>query len=416
VIDELARVQAETTRLAERLWRRRGRRELSSLNEIRAAISQVYDPGTGTVPGATLPSLGGDLTGRIDAATVVGLQTRPVSSIAPTEGQVPVWDGSAWVPGAPGDASGLILDYSSLVNEALAGSGASASASSFYPGVSGFTSPQPASYLIDNSEITFWETNWGVSGGPFNPVNGAWAKVDLGSAKAITYFRVGILPSNGPPTWKLQSSPDNSTWTDRFSGTGDDDTGIVVIAGGPITARYWRVLATSENGLYPGAPVPWLIRTFALYSGTPVSAAPGHAIQDEGSNRTQRAILNFVGAGVTVTDDSGAGKTVVTIPGGSGHTIEDEGTPLTARSKLNFAGAGVTVSDDSGNDASVVTIPSGAPVDATYVTRTANGTLTSEVLLSAVYAHELKTRWELVVEAGELVWDGADLAYDEVPQ
>lgn len=45
--------------------------------------------------------------------------------------------------------------------------------------------------------------------------------------------------------------------------------------------------------------------------------------------------------------------------GGSGHTIEDEGTPLTARTNLNFVGAGVTVTDDSGNSATVVTIPGG---------------------------------------------------------
>lgn len=43
-------------------------------------------------------------------------------------------------------------------------------------------------------------------------------------------------------------------------------------------------------------------------------------------------------------------------PSGGGHTIEDEGTPLTQRTKLNFVGAGVTVTDDSGDDASVVTI------------------------------------------------------------
>ena len=44
---------------------------------------------------------------------------------------------------------------------------------------------------------------------------------------------------------------------------------------------------------------------------------------------------------------------------GGGHTIEDEGTPLTQRTKLNFVGAGVTVTDDSGDDATVVTITSG---------------------------------------------------------
>lgn len=43
---------------------------------------------------------------------------------------------------------------------------------------------------------------------------------------------------------------------------------------------------------------------------------------------------------------------------GSAHVIEEEGTPLATRTKLNFVGAGVTVTDDSGDDATVVTITS----------------------------------------------------------
>jgi len=45
-------------------------------------------------------------------------------------------------------------------------------------------------------------------------------------------------------------------------------------------------------------------------------------------------------------------------PGTSGHVIKDEGTPLTARAGLNFVGAGVTATDDAGNDQTIVTIPS----------------------------------------------------------
>lgn len=52
--------------------------------------------------------------------------------------------------------------------------------------------------------------------------------------------------------------------------------------------------------------------------------------------------------------------------GGSAHVIEDEGTPLTQRGNLNFVGAGVTVTDDAANDATVVTVTSGGGVsDAT---------------------------------------------------
>jgi hypothetical protein len=48
---------------------------------------------------------------------------------------------------------------------------------------------------------------------------------------------------------------------------------------------------------------------------------------------------------------------------GGGHTIQDEGSNLTQRTKLNFVGAGVTVTDDAGNDATLVTITSGGTGD-----------------------------------------------------
>ncbi len=67
------------------------------------------------------------------------------------------------------------------------------------------------------------------------------------------------------------------------------------------------------------------------------------------------------GTNVTVTKDA-SGSWVIgsSSSGGGGHTIQDEGISLTQRTKLNFVGAGVTVTDDSGNDASVVTISTSA--------------------------------------------------------
>lgn len=43
--------------------------------------------------------------------------------------------------------------------------------------------------------------------------------------------------------------------------------------------------------------------------------------------------------------------------GAAGHVIEDEGSDMTARTHLDFQGAGVSLSDDAGNDRTVVTIP-----------------------------------------------------------
>jgi hypothetical protein len=48
--------------------------------------------------------------------------------------------------------------------------------------------------------------------------------------------------------------------------------------------------------------------------------------------------------------------------GVSGHVIQDEGTPLTQRTNLNFVGAGVTVTDSALTNASIVTVSGGASV------------------------------------------------------
>lgn len=50
------------------------------------------------------------------AATVVGLQTRPVATTAPTVGQCLIWDGSQWAPGSCGAApttGALLIDTGS---------------------------------------------------------------------------------------------------------------------------------------------------------------------------------------------------------------------------------------------------------------------------------------------------------------
>lgn len=73
----------------------------------------------------------------------------------------------------------------------------------------------------------------------------------------------------------------------------------------------------------------------------------GHIIQDEGVDLAQQPRLNFVGAGVTVTNDAGNNKTLVTIPR-DGHNIEFEGSDITQRDDLNFTGDAVHVSDSGG--------------------------------------------------------------------
>lgn len=81
-------------------------------------------------------------------------------------------------------------------------------------------------------------------------------------------------------------------------------------------------------------------------------------VQDEGVNLSQRAKLNFVGPGVTATDDAINNATIVTIPGGGSgfyQTIQDEGVALPQQIVLDFQGAGVTATNGAGK--TIVTIP-----------------------------------------------------------
>lgn len=92
---------------------------------------------------------------------------------------------------------------------------------------------------------------------------------------------------------------------------------------------------------------------FTVPVGTGASV-DGHLIKDEGVALPQRASIDFVGAGVTVTNE--AGGTQVSIPGG-GHIIQDEGVDLATQPRLDFVGDGVTVTNDGGGSKTVVTIP-----------------------------------------------------------
>lgn len=103
-------------------------------------------------------------------------------------------------------------------------------------------------------------------------------------------------------------------------------------------------------------------------------------IEDEGVPiATTPVSLDFVGAGVTVTD-TGSGNLQINIPGGgSTITVQDEGTPLTTAVTLfNFAGAGVTVTEPVA-DQVLVTIPGGGggsiAVQEEGVTVSTSGTL-----------------------------------------
>jgi hypothetical protein len=73
-----------------------------------------------------------------------------------------------------------------------------------------------------------------------------------------------------------------------------------------------------EGTIPPGYVLKKTVRGFEFELDSGGEGGGGHVIQDEGTNRTQRSNLNFVGAGVTVTDDAANDATKVTIDGGGG--------------------------------------------------------------------------------------------------
>jgi hypothetical protein len=75
-------------------------------------------------------------------------------------------------------------------------------------------------------------------------------------------------------------------------------------------------------------------------------------VEDEGALIVSTQDLNFVGAGVTVTEDP-AGTAKVSIPGNP-LTVKDEGLNIVSNpANMNFIGAGVTVTEDPAGTAKV---------------------------------------------------------------
>jgi hypothetical protein len=197
----------------------------------------VYDTGPGAV--------------QVDATTI----RFPTGSLANTgDGEVVVQFPAAPDPGTanPMTAAGDMIVGGAPSNVALGTLGATAHVIDTFVG--------SAALLIDGDDSTFWGAN-------FNPVAGAWAWVDLRASFLVGSARIkqhGPLNGNTfASAWKVQTSPDFTTWTDVPGGTQAiaslDDT----LPFTPVNARYWRILATA------GGAYNWEICTIALYLGVP---------------------------------------------------------------------------------------------------------------------------------------------------
>ena len=176
-----------------------------------------------------------------------------------------------------------------------------------------------------------------------------------------------------------------------------NDATVVTFGGVPdVTNNDGLFLTTDGTNTSWASPFPSQTNNTGKFLQTDGSAlswttAPAkHIIAEEGGALTARDTLDFVGAGVTVTDDAGNNKTIVTVAGG-GHAIQDEGSATTARANLNFVGQGVTVTDDSLNDTTIVTVPGSGLIPVYSDSASVNATAGNVYLLNGTTTLNLPT-------------------------
>jgi hypothetical protein len=111
-----------------------------------------------------------------------------------------------------------------------------------------------------------------------------------------------------------------------------------------------------------GLTIGWLTNIYRAEGAGTLTIASAGSLESIGTQLTEEKTM----ATIFVRDTDIHVAVGAFGTSGGGHVIEDEGTPLTQRTKLNFVGAGVAVTDDSGDDASVVTINGTSYTAATF--------------------------------------------------
>ncbi|MHB1017915.1 MAG: discoidin domain-containing protein [Coriobacteriia bacterium] len=94
-----------------------------------------------------------------------------------------------------------------------------------------------ASEAIDGSTSTYWRANGSGT---------EWLRVDLGSTKTVNSVVVDWYGTRYARTYRIETSPDGSTWTSHFS-TIYGNGGVDTIALSSVSARYVRVYMTRAN-------------------------------------------------------------------------------------------------------------------------------------------------------------------------
>ena len=185
------------------------------------------------------------------------------------------------------------------------------------------------------------------------------------SIKAIAQ---STFTSTSNATDLIFSTGHSETATEKFRITSEGELGI----GGANYGTDGQVLTSGGAGAAPA----WEDAAGGNAFATIAVAGQSNVVADSATDTLTLA----AGSNITITTAAGS-DTVTIAAGSSGHTIQEEGSSLTARASLNFVGAGVTATDDSGNNATKVTVtPTGASLP---VTRS-DGSTSDPIALTSV--------------------------------
>lgn len=120
--------------------------------------------------------------------------------------------------------------------------------------------PTRCDYAVDGNDPSYFLSTVG-----FNGEETTWG-VDLSEPTSVTSLHLVAGCNSILRRYYLESSPDNATWTVRYDSLTDKtagDQGTVTLAGGPYSARYWRLRG---NGT---APCGFVVNTVVLTGAQP---------------------------------------------------------------------------------------------------------------------------------------------------
>lgn len=151
---------------------------------------------------------------------------------------------------------------------------------------------------------------------------------------------------------------------ERVGNAGDIETTLSLELPQPTVERLVRQIFTASRQGTTGGGVTSFTTSGGGGGGGFSPIAPTQAgyqsVSQSGTALTQRSTLNFTGAGVTASDDSGNAQTTVNIPGSS-LTLSWAGTALTGRPTLNVIGtpaaAPVAVYDNAALNRTDIYVP-----------------------------------------------------------